>query len=191
MDDIENADSFTFDAHKLLGTGLITSFFLAKKDGVLKAANSGGGSQYIFHDYENSEFDLGPKSLQCGRKVDSLKFWLTWKSRGHTGLETLIDEQYEKQIYFTNLIKEHPRFKLIQEPEYLNVCFQVLPEDQDVDVNKYNLDLRFKLVQSGKLMTNFSSFSDGTVFFRHIFANHETTKADLVQLIELILSNSI
>lgn len=186
MNDIENADSYTFDAHKLLSTGLITSFFLTKHKDVLKSANSGGGSQYIFHDYDNANFDTGRKSLQCGRKVDSLKFWLTWKLRGHKGLEEYVDEQYAKRDYFVEKIKAHPRLKLLHNPEYLNVCFQVIPKDKSVDINQYNFDLRFKLVQSGKMMTNFSSWEDGTVFFRHIFANHMTQNHHLDKLIDII-----
>jgi len=185
----ENADSFTFDAHKLMGAGLITSFFLTKHSEILKEANGGGGSHYIFHEYENAEFDTGKKSLQCGRKVDSLKFWLLWKSKGHSGFEKFIHDQYEKQNFFLSLIKENPRLKLIQEPEFLNVCFQVIPKT-DRDINKFNFDLRFKLVKTGKMLTNFSSFADGTIFFRHVFANNLTTKEDLKALIDEILTLS-
>lgn len=183
----EIADSFTFDAHKLMGAGLITSFFLTRHENILNEANGGGGSHYIFHEYENADFDTGKKSLQCGRKVDSLKFWLLWKAKGHNGFEEFVNTQYEKQNYFVNLIKENPKLKLIQEPEFLNVCFQVIP-DKDVDINKFNFDLRFKLVKSGKMLTNFSSFSDGTIFFRHVFANNLTTKEDLKELLDEILS---
>ena len=182
------ADSLTFDAHKLMGSGLITSFFLTKHENILEESNSGGGSQYIFHDYDNAQYDTGRKSLQCGRKVDSLKFWLMWKANGHKGLEDLVNAQYEKQSYFVNLIKENPRLELIQEPEYLNVCFQVKPLDNSIDINKYNLDLRFKLVKEGKMLTNFSSLEDGTIFFRHIFANNMTQKTDLDNLLNHLLS---
>ncbi len=184
---ISNVDSFTFDAHKLLGTGLITSFFLTKHSDLLQPANSAGGSTYIFHDYENADFDTGPKSLQCGRKNDALKMWLTWKSRGSKGLERIIDNHFDNRDYFIDLIKKNPRLELLFDPEYLNVCFQVIPTDSNVDINKYNFDLRFKIVQSGKVMTNFSSWSDGTVFFRQIFANQNTTKEDLKEILDIIL----
>ncbi len=183
----DQADSLTFDAHKLMGSGLITSFFLTKHTEALAESNSGGGSHYIFHDYENTEFDTGKKSLQCGRKVDSLKFWLMWKAQGHKGFEKFVNSQYEKQNYLVSLIKENPRLKLIQEPEYLNVCFQVLPTDKSIDVNKYNYDLRFRLVKEGKMLTNYSSFEDGTVFFRHVFANNTTQTSDLDNLINHLL----
>lgn len=187
LEGLERVDSVTFDAHKLLGSGLITSFILTKGHKALKHANSGGGCHYLFHEYENERFDYGRKSLQCGRKVDSLKLWLTWKSLGHEGMEKIVDQQFEKQVYFTNLIKEHPRLKLVHEPIFLNVCFQVIPTDEEVDINRYNYDLRFKLVQSGKLMTNYSWWEDGTVFFRQVFANHNTTKEDLEKIINTIV----
>jgi glutamate/tyrosine decarboxylase-like PLP-dependent enzyme len=181
------ADSLTFDAHKLMGSGLITSFFLTKHENALVDSNSGGGSQYIFHEYENAEFDTGKKSLQCGRKVDSLKFWLMWKAKGHSGLESFVNTQYEKQNYFVELIKKNPRLELVHKPEFLNVCFQVKPLDETIDINKYNFDLRFRLVKEGKMLTNFSSFSDGTVFFRHILANNMTENVDLEHLLNHLL----
>ena len=186
LQDTSKVDSFTFDAHKTLATGVITSFFLTNHKGLLEEANSAGGSTYIFHNYENSDFDTGPKSLQCGRKNDALKMWLTWKSRGAIGLENIVNDLYDKQSFMVQEIKENPRLKLLFEPEYLNVCFQVIPES-NVDINRFNFDLRFKVVQSGKLMTNFSSWPDGTVFFRHILANQETTKEDLKKILNTIL----
>lgn len=180
---LEQADSFTFDAHKMMATGLITSFFCTKDKNILREANSGGGSSYLFHEYENSEFDTGAYSLQCGRKVDSLKFWLVWKSLGNKGLERHVDAQYEKRDYFMSLVEAHPRLKMIHRPEHLNVCFQVIPESESVDINRYNFNLRYKLVKRGRIMTNFSSHDDGTIFFRHVFANNQTTFEDLDRLV--------
>lgn len=188
LQDTSKIDSFAIDAHKLMGTGLITSFFLTAHDNLLKEANSAGGSSYIFHQSENAAFDIGPKSLQCGRKNDALKMWLTWKSKGDSGLEKVVNGHYENQKYLVELIENHSRLKLLFKPEYLNVCFQVLPEDSSVDINRYNFDLRFKLTQSGAVMSNFSSWPDGTVFFRHVIADEKTTKEDLDRLVETILS---
>lgn len=187
IEGIELVDSVTFDAHKLMGTGLITSFILTKGHKALKHANSGGGCHYLFHEYENERFDLGRKSIQCGRKVDALKMWLTWKAHGHDGFEQIVNEQFSKKDYFTNLVNEHPRLKLIHDPSFLNVCFQVIPTDQEQDINQFNYDLRFKLIQQGKLMTNYSWREDGTVFFRQVFANHNTTQKDLAEIVNIMI----
>lgn len=181
------ADSFTFDAHKVLGTGIITSFLLTKRKGSILAANSGGGSEYLFHHYENADYDTGKSSLQCGRKVDALKLWLTWKSLGHKGMTKFVDAQVEKARYFEQLVREHPRLKLVCEPEYLNVCFQVVPKDKSLEINQYNLDLRFKIIKEGKVMVNFSSESDGTIYFRFVAVNAMTTKEDIDNLVNLLV----
>lgn len=171
LPECEKADSFTFDAHKLLGTGLITSFLLTKNKGLIKSANCGGGSEYLFHPYENADYDLGPGSLQCGRKNDALKLWLVWKSLGHKGLQELVDNQIYKAELFRELVESRNELNLIFEPEYLNVCFQVKPSSA-VDINEFNLKLRFQFVQNGQYLVNYTTDPDGLTYFRMVFANH-------------------
>jgi glutamate/tyrosine decarboxylase-like PLP-dependent enzyme len=189
IEGLEETDSFTFDAHKALGTGLITSFFILQNENDLRDANTQGGESYLFHDYENSDYDSGGLSIQCGRKVDALKFWLYWKSVGHDGLENEINERLELASYLKEKIEKDSRLKLIGEPKYLNICFQVLPSDNS-DINEFNRDLRFELVQKGQLMVNFSSFEDGTVFFRQVFANNLITKDSVDKFLEIIFKTA-
>ncbi|MCT4642392.1 MAG: pyridoxal-dependent decarboxylase [Bacteriovoracaceae bacterium] len=184
MKGIKDVDSVTWDSHKLMGSALVTSFILTKHVGALYQANSGGGTKYLFHDYENSEFDTGGMSLQCGRKVDALKMWLQWRHLGQDGYKELVERQYDKAMYMLSLVKEHPRLKLICEPRYLNLCFQVIPKRNDLDINQYNYDLRFALLRSGKSMVNFSRLKDGTIFFRFVFINNITTYKDIDQFVE-------
>lgn len=186
---VENADSYTWDAHKLMGTGVITSFFLSKHKGILKQANSTkGGEKYIFHKYENTDFDTGTNSLQCGRKVDSLKLWLNWQYLGDQGYKEYVDKLKDNADYFVEKIKNYPdRFKLIHNPEFLNVCFQIIPKDSNQDINQFNYDKRFELVREGMFQTNFSKTPDA-IFFRHIFANNMTEKKHIDQLVERLLN---
>jgi glutamate/tyrosine decarboxylase-like PLP-dependent enzyme len=186
---VELADSFTWDAHKLMGTGAITSFFLAKHKGCLKEANSTkGGEKYIFHEYENRDYDTGPDSLQCGRKVDSLKLYLNWAYLGEEGYANYMDNLKSNADYFIEKLKQHPeKFKLIHEPTFLNVCFQIIPSTEE-NINEFNFKKRFELVREGFFQTNFSKNPDGTIFFRHIFANNKTQKKDIDLFVERLLS---
>jgi len=187
---VENIDSFTWDAHKLMGTGVITSFFLSKHEGVLKSSNSTqGGEKYIFHEYENRDFDTGPDSLQCGRKVDILKLWLNWFYLGDDGYAQYMNHLLENKEYFVEKLKNYPeKFKLVHNPEFLNVCFQIIPKDKDTEINTFNFKKRFELVREGMFQTNFSKNPDGLTFFRHIFANNRTQKADIDRFVEKLLS---
>lgn len=188
LEGCELSDSFTWDAHKLMGTGVITSFFLSKHDGILKSSNStAGGNVYIFHDYENKEFDFGPHSLQCGRKVDILKLWLSWQYFGDEGYENYIDKLVDNKNYFVEKLKSYPeKFKLIHNPEFLNVCFQVIPSN-DIDINEFNFNKRFELSREGHFQVNFSRDGE-VVYFRHIFANINVEKKDIDYFVERLIS---
>jgi glutamate/tyrosine decarboxylase-like PLP-dependent enzyme len=179
----EMADSFAWDAHKMMGTGLITSFFITKHKGILFQANAGGGNKYLFHENENADFDTGQMSLQCGRKVDCLKLWFSWQMMGDEGWRNLVEDQLDKRNYFHEQILKNPRLKMLHDPEYLNLCFQVIPKDETQDINQYNLELRYEIIKEGKMMINFSS-DKGRIFFRMVFANNMLTKSHIDQIIQ-------
>lgn len=90
--DIALTDSFVWDAHKLMNIPLTASALLVKDKHILKVVCSGGGRVYLFHEDEYAEFNLGSQSLQCGWRVDSLKFWLSWKAVGSTDYARKVDK---------------------------------------------------------------------------------------------------
>jgi glutamate/tyrosine decarboxylase-like PLP-dependent enzyme len=189
MRGIQLADSVAFDAHKTMGTPLITSFFLTKHSGILRDANRGGGAEYLFHGYENSDWDTGTYSLQCGRRADILKFWLLWRKFGTEGLMKRTDHLFELSAFAVSELSQNPRFKLIHS-HYLNVCFQVHPHHPEEDINAFTLRVRNALVKEGKAMINYAQRPDGTIFFRLVFPNHCTEKVHLSELFKLILETA-
>lgn len=182
---IESSDSVTFDAHKTLGSPMITSFFLTKNAGILRSTNRGGGSEYLFHEYDNSEWDTGTYSLQCGRRADALKVWMLWRRHGTKGLIKRTEHLLELAQFATKEIEQHPRLKLIH-AHYLNVCFQVHSFRDRENINSFTLKVRKALLASGKAMVNYAERTDGTIFFRLVFPNHLTKKGHVVELLKLI-----
>lgn len=72
---LERADSVAWNPHKMMGVPLACSAFLTRRKGLLQAANR-SGAPYLFQpDKLHGDMDIGDKSLQCGRKSDSLKLW--------------------------------------------------------------------------------------------------------------------
>ena len=53
------ADSFAWDAHKLMNVPITAAVILVKHQGALKACCSGGGGDYLFHADENADYNLG------------------------------------------------------------------------------------------------------------------------------------
>ena len=92
VDGLELVDSFSFNAHKMIGTPLSCSIIVAKNKQHLYDSFSNDAS-YLYQT-DHDEFNLGKTSLQCGRRNDALKFWTLWKSVGTEGLEEIVDHQF-------------------------------------------------------------------------------------------------
>ena len=186
---IQLADSVTFDAHKTMGTPMVTSFFLTKHPGILRDTNRGGGAEYLFHEYDNTDWDTGTYSLQCGRRADILKFWLLWRAHGTEGLIQRTEHLVELASFAAKEISKNPRFKLVHS-NYLNVCFQVHAHHDQENINSFTLKVRKALIKEGKAMVNYAERADGTIFFRLVFPNHKTQKAHISELLKIILETA-
>ena len=129
MKGIEKVDSIAFNPHKGMGVPnqcatLITN---DKKD-ALRMANT-SGAEYLFHESEYSKYDIGDKTLSCGRRPDGLKLWLSIKKHGLDGFRDIAHSALDKAEYITKRIKEQPeKFKLVREPFAFNVNFWYIPK---------------------------------------------------------------
>lgn len=174
---LEKTDSFIWNAHKLMGLPIICSIFLVREPGHLLRTNSVEGTDYIFHDEVYGTFDLGPKSMQCGRKVDSLKLWLAWKYYGDKGYTKRINRLFELSAYAEEIVNKNPALELMVPRSSVNICFRYLPSQRS-DLNKFNLKLREELAHSGKSMVNYSHLGNNLVI-RLVITNPELTTKDI------------
>ena len=123
------ADSVAWDAHKLMNVPLTAAVILTREPGLLKAACSGGGSDYLFHSDANAEFNLGERSIQCGRRADALKVWMSWKALGNNGFEEKIDYLQQLRCDFVSQLQQLKNFELLHQPGFLNVLFRYSPDN--------------------------------------------------------------
>ncbi|MCB0356874.1 MAG: hypothetical protein KDD40_07700, partial [Bdellovibrionales bacterium] len=109
MSGVEVADSVSWDFHKAMGVHLTCAFLLTKHQNLLKQTINSGDDSYLFHnnDQQNLYDDLGPRSLQCGRRVDILKLWLTWLANGKSGLEQRVNDLFNSAKTFSQIITNH------------------------------------------------------------------------------------
>jgi len=128
MKGCNRADSISWNPHKAMGVPLQCSAFLVRHKALLHECLSSQANCLFQTDKLYGEYDVGDKSIQCGRKPDAFKLWLTWKSKGTIGFEAVIDKLYENASYFRTKIKEKPNFLLVLDsPDSLNVCFWYIP----------------------------------------------------------------
>ena len=55
------------------------SVFLTRHAAILRRANASGAAYLFQPDKLHAEYDLGDKTIQCGRRPDAFKLWLAWK----------------------------------------------------------------------------------------------------------------
>lgn len=181
---IERADSVTWDMHKMLGTGLVSSFILTPHIGTLLASQRGGGNNYLFHDGQENTVDLGPSSLQCGRRVDALKVWLSWRAMGDEGWENLVDTLHARAQWMAQEIKKRPSLQLLYEPESLNVCFRYRPK-RGYQANLAVRPIREDLMVRGEAMINWSIRS-GESFLRFIVVHPGADETVLGKMLDSV-----
>jgi glutamate/tyrosine decarboxylase-like PLP-dependent enzyme len=174
---LEKADSFSWNAHKLMGLPLIGSILLVREKGHLLRTNSVTGTDCIFHDESYGAHDLGPMSLQCGRRVDALKLWLSWKFYGDTGYAERIDRFFELTAFAEDIVKRTPSLELMAPRSSVNVFFRYIPENCE-DIDGFNLRLREELARNGKALVNYARLGKNLAI-RLVIANHELTQEDI------------
>jgi glutamate/tyrosine decarboxylase-like PLP-dependent enzyme len=188
LNGLEKADSFSWNAHKLMGLPLICSILLVRERGHLLKTNSANGTDYIFHDESYGAHDLGPMSLQCGREVDALKLWLSWKYYGDLGYAERIDRFFELAAFAEDIVMQTPSLELMAPRSSVNVCFRYIPETS-ADIDEFNLRLREELARTGKALVNYARLRKD-VTIRLVIANHELTREDVSRFFDTLIQTA-
>ena len=164
MSGIERADSLTWDPHKLMGVPLTCSVLLTPHLGALgESCSYIKSAHYLFHE-PGEEYDLGRKSLQCGRRVDALKLWIEWKSCGTSGWRARVEHYAELATELEKLINKHPDLELVCERAFTNVCLRYRGTMSDEnEINLFNEKLRQQMVRKGDFMVSLAKIGEKTV----------------------------
>lgn len=187
MQGVEQADSVVWDAHKMMGMTLICSILLVKQRGVMLNTFSTHGTDYIFHADEEVQTDLGPSTMHCGRRVDAVKLWLTWKHLGDRGWEALIDHYFELATLAEAIIKAHTSLELVTPRQSLNLCFQYVPKRSHQSPNDFTLKIRQILWDEGVAMVNYAKLNNKVVF-RLVLCNNQTSRGDIESFFEVLIA---
>lgn len=183
---IDKTNSVAWDPHKLMNIPLVCSVILVNEKDRLYKNLKRSNDDYLFHQNENSNCDLGKKSIQCGRKNDALKLWLAWKYYGDEGYAERMENLIKIAQYFESKILNNKHFELLAPRQSLNVCFRFLPKST-VDIDITNEQIREELRKSGKTIVNYGTINCKFAF-RWVVANAETTKEDVDLFFDNFLS---
>jgi len=186
------ADSITINPHKMLGAPLTTSFLLgADMNAFYKALTLPAG--YLFHNKAGGSvddiYDLADLTPQCGRRADSLKWFLALQYYGTQHFAELVAEGYDNAEYLLAALKKNGNFVTIS-PEplpCLQVCFYyaqggILGEDAEKN-GEVTAKIAERLISRG-FMIDFAPGEKGK-FFR-VVVNGGTRRGTLDGLVKAI-----
>lgn len=183
---LEEADSFTCDFHKMLGAALMCNILLInKRTHTLGTVLSAGDGSYLFRDEEVNEVeDLGAVSLQCGRRVDSLKWFLDWKYFGRKGLAERVEGYLELCQYAEEIVENTPDLELVVPRTSFNICF-CFKVDEELS-NELNLALRNRLYKTGTSLVGIA-YIRGKLFMRLLITNPLSAKEDVERFFQQVV----
>ena len=172
---VERSDSFSYNAHKMLGTPLTCSIILVNDKKQMHDSFS-NEADYLYQT-DGDDFNLGKTSFQCGRRNDALKFWTLWKSVGTGGLEKIIDQQFELATVARDYVSTHKDFTLFSFDDSISICF-----------NYKNIDpmlLCTTLYEHQITVVGFGSFNENT-FVRLVTINANNSKQDILNFFKVL-----
>ncbi len=172
---IEKSDSFCFNAHKTLGTPLSTSIFLTKEKTDLY--NSFSNEADYLYQTDDTDYNLGQTSFECGRRNNALKFWTLWKSVGKNGISEMVENNYYLADVARNYIRSNSDYTLHSFDNSLSVCFNYK--------RKNAKQLCTELYNNNKLMVGYGEHK-GKTFIRLVLINRENTKEDILNFFNIL-----
>jgi sulfinoalanine decarboxylase len=172
---VERSDSFSYNAHKMLGTPMTCSIILVNDKKYLYDSFS-NDADYLYQT-DGDDFNLGKTSFQCGRRNDALKFWTLWKSVGTSGLSDIVDHQF----YLADVAREYIRgnndYTLYSEDESISICFNYKNIDPKILCNL--------LYEHQVTVVGFGSFNEDT-FVRLVTINATNKKEDILNFFKVV-----
>ena len=174
---VERSNSFSYNAHKMIGTPMTCSIILVNDKKQLHDSFS-NEADYLYQT-DGDDFNLGKTSFQCGRRNDALKFWTLWKSLGTNGLKTIVDQQFDLAEVARNYVANHPDYTLYSFEDSISICFNYKGIDPKT--------LCTLLYQHQITVVGFGAFKEKE-FVRLVTINATNSKEDILNFFKVLES---
>ncbi|KAL1325577.1 hypothetical protein AAHE18_13G170200 [Arachis hypogaea] len=153
IDGVEDADSFSLNAHKWFLTNLDCCCLWVKDPNSLIKSLSTNPS-YLHNNASESKQVVDYKDWQItlSRRFRALKVWLVLRSYGISNLRNFLRSHVEMAKSFEELVKLDKRFEIVVPRNLAMVCFRVIPSvAHGGDANEINRKLLDSMNESGRV----------------------------------------
>nr|AHI16967.1 tyrosine decarboxylase [Solanum tuberosum] len=161
LDGVENANSFSLNAHKWFFSTLDCCCLWVKDPSALTNALSTNPECLRNKATElNQVIDYKDWQIALSRRFRALKLWLVLRSYGVTNLRNLIRSHVNMAKHFEGLVATDKRFEIFVPRKFAMVCFRISPLvlsqvstkfDDEKEVNMFNTKLVESINSCGKL----------------------------------------
>jgi L-2,4-diaminobutyrate decarboxylase len=185
---IERADSVAWDPHKIMFMPISLGAIFVRDRRYLDAAFQ-QSAPYLFHPRagETRSHDAGRRTLQCSRRFDALKLWVTLRHHGVGYFAELLERTVANTESLYHKLLAAPDFEPVHRPESNILCFRYLPEvvrawePAEIDAFQGALRERYNTSGQGWITT---TVLDGCRVLRVTLMNPDTGEEHLDRLLE-------
>ncbi|MCD0452479.1 pyridoxal-dependent decarboxylase [Actinocorallia sp. API 0066] len=184
---IAEADSLTWDAHKMLFVPAPCTL-LFYRDGDAARGAFRQHASYVFDEEPDvySAFDSGDKNLECTKRPMIMPLWTLWSVYGPALFARKIDHLCDLTRQAHRLLAAEPDFTVLHEPEANILCFRYDPEGFDpAELHALQLQIRNRVRADGRFFISKVDL-DGVAALRVVLMNHRIDAGHLALLISEI-----
>ncbi|MEA3291009.1 MAG: pyridoxal-dependent decarboxylase [Pseudomonadota bacterium] len=175
---IEQADSLTWDAHKMLRTPALAAALLVRDHARLDNAFEQQAS-YLFHDKRQPGFDFIHRTVECTKSGMGLKLFMVLAMLGEEGLARYVERQYALTLKAWDYFRRQPDFETPVKPQSNILCFRTGDDDA------LQLRIRDQLNARGDFYLSTTAFN-GTRYLRLALMNPDTGMREIERLTQRI-----
>lgn len=185
VEGIDRADSLAWDPHKMLWMPLSLGIVLVRQGEWLRRAFA-ADAPYLFH-AERAGQDIGAMTIQCSKRADAVKLWLSLKSSGVEAFEAALDRVASVTRHLHALVSASHDFEAMHAPEFNIFCFRWVGDGKatDEELDAANGAMRERLVRNGEAWIT-STLLKGRRVLRVTIINPRTGPAEVERMLDAL-----
>ena len=184
---LNSADSISLDPHKWLYQPLDCGGLLYRDPEAARRAFSHTGDYAKALSEDPVEgFAFFEESIELSRRFRALKLWLSLRYHGLASFTEAIRNDLAMAQYLADLVRSTPELELCAPVTLSAVCFRHR-DSRDIQGDSLNQKILQRVIRRRKVFLSNANI-DGRFALRACMTNHRTTRADVAQIINEVIT---
>ncbi len=177
---IEEADTITLDAHKMMQVPALTTLLLYK-DEVASYRTFSQKADYLWGEAGPEWYHSGQRTVECTKLMMGMRVLAVTMGGGMVKLGQYVEQQYRLARAFAKTLEKRDSWEIATEPMSNIVCFRRIPM-ASIDADDYNEEIRERLLLDGRWYV-VNTRLRGIYWLRVTLMNPQTTLESLIEMI--------